>query len=85
MYYSGRWSTICNDGWDDKYASLVCAQLGFGQSGKLADFGAGIGSILEKVICSLNDTVLANCGHCGVGITVQCNHDRDVGVKCNCK
>ena len=62
---------------------MVCAQLGFGLSGKLADFGAGTGTILlEKVICSLNDTVLASCGHYGVGITVQCNHNDDAGVKC---
>ena len=84
VYYSGRWGTVCNDGWSDAYATLVCAQLGFGSSGKLADFGAGIGSIfLEKVMCTLNDTILAGCSHYGVGITVQCNHNDDVGVKCD--
>ena len=83
VYYRGGWGTVCNDGWDDNYASLVCAQLGFG-SGKLADFGAGTGSIfLDKVMCSSNDTTLAGCGHYGIGITVQCSHNDDVGVKCN--
>ena len=82
VYYNGRWGTVCNDGWDDNYASVVCAQLGF-KSGKLADFGAGTGSIfLDKVICSSTDTILASCGHYGVGITVQCIHNNDVGVKC---
>ena len=84
VYYNGRWGTVCNDGWNDNYASLVCAQLGFGSSGRLADFGAGTGTILlEKVLCSINDTILASCGYYGVGITVRCNHNDDVGVKCD--
>jgi len=83
VYYNGRWGTVCNDGWNDKYASLVCAQLGFGSSGSLTDFGPGTGNILlDKVKCSLNDTILASCGHYGVGI-VGCDHSKDVGVICN--
>ena len=84
VYYNGRWGTVCNNGLDDKYASLVCSQLGFGSSGKLADFGAGTGSIfLENVRCSPSNTILASCGHYGVGITVLCNHNHDIGVKCD--
>ena len=83
VYYSGRWGTVCNNLWNDKYASLVCVQLGFGSSGKLANFGAGSNSIfLDNVMCSANDTVLATCGHYGVGITVGCDHSKDVGIKC---
>ena len=75
---------MCNVGWNKRYASLMCAQLGFGLSGEMADFGPGTGSVLlEMVICSLNDAILANCGHYGVGITVHCNHNRDIGIKCN--
>ena len=81
VYYSGRWGTVCNDGWTDKYASLVCKQLGFG-SGELSDFGAGTGRIfLQNVRCQ-NDTILASCSHYGVGITAGCYHRDDVGVKC---
>ena len=83
VYYSGRWGTVCNDGWDDDYATRMCIQLGLGSSGKLADFGAGTGNILlQTVSCSINDTILATCGHYGVGITVGCGHSRDVGIKC---
>ena len=83
VYYNGRWGTICNDGWNDEYASLVCAQLGFGSSGILTNFGAGTSNIfLDNVHCSMNDTLLASCGYYGVGITVGCNHNNDVGVKC---
>ena len=83
VYYNGVWGTVCNDGWNDKYANLVCAQLGLGSLGRLADFGPGTGIVmLEKVLCSINDTILASCGHYGVGITVRCNHNNDIGVKC---
>ena len=75
---------MCNDGWNDSYASLVCTQLGFGSSGSLAYFGPGTGSVfLDNVICSTDDTILANCGHYGVGITVNCGHTNDVGVTCS--
>ena len=74
---------MCNNLWNDKYASLVCVQLGYGSSGKLANFGAGSNSILlDNVMCFANDTVLAACGHYGVGITVGCDHSKDVGIKC---
>ena len=74
---------MCNDGWTNKYASLVCAQLGFGSSGELADFGPGTGTIiLAKVVCTMNDTIIASCGQYGVGITVGCDHNDDIGVKC---
>ena len=84
VYYSSRWGTVCNDGWTNKYASLVCAQLGFGSSGELADFGPGAGHIfLDKVMCSQNSTILASCAHYGIGITAGCDHNDDVGLKCN--
>ena len=83
VYYNGIWGTVCNNGWNDKYANLICAQLGFGSSGRLADFGPGTGIVmLERVLCSINDTILASCGHYGVGITVECSHNNDIGVKC---
>ena len=84
VYYNGRWGTVCNDGWNDKYASLVCAQLGLSSFGRLADFGPGtVNVFLDNLLCSPNDTVLARCGHYGVGITVGCDHNDDVGVKCD--
>ena len=83
MYYNDRWGTVCsNDGWNDKYASLVCTRLGFA-SGESANFGYGYGTVLlEIVMCSINNTFPAGCIHYGVGITVGCGHSTDVGVKC---
>jgi len=73
VYYNGRWGAVCNDGWDEFDAKIVCRQLGF-ESAELADFGlvAQNGILLDNVMCSINDVMLSSCGHYGVGIRVGC-------------
>ena len=89
VYHSGEWGTVCDDGWDDTDASVVCRQLGFGSSGTAigsAGFGQGSGSIwLDSVTCTGSESTLAICGHLGVGITVSCDHSEDAGVICSRK
>jgi len=83
VYYNGEWGTVCSNGWDDSDSSLVCAQLGFKLSKTLKEPMPGTGRVfLDNVICSSNDMVLANCGHYGVGITTNCDHSKDVAIKC---
>ena len=85
--YNGQWGTICDDGWDDTDAGVVCRQLGFGSSGTAigsAGFGQGLGPIwLNFVTCSGNESILASCGHVGVGISRGCSHNEDAGVRCS--
>ena len=85
--YNGEWGTVCHDGWDDTDAGVVCRQLGFGSSGTAigsAGFGQGSGSIwLDSVTCSGNESTLASCGHLGVGVSRNCRHSKDVGVRCS--
>ena len=85
--YNGEWGTVCDDGWDDTDAGVVCRQLGFGSSGTAigsAGFGQGSGSIwLDSVACIGNESTLASCGHLGVGITRSCSHSEDAGVRCS--
>ena len=86
VYYNGEWGTVCDDGWDDTDAGVVCRQLGFGSSGAAIGspgFGQGSGSIwLDSVMCTGSESILASCGHLGVGITVSCDHTKDAGVIC---
>ena len=92
--YNGEWGTVCDDGWDDIDAGVVCRQLGFGSSGTAigssgtaigsAGFGQGSGSILlDSVLCSGSELTLTSCGHLGINITRSCSHGEDAGVRCN--
>ena len=85
--YNGKWGTVCDDGWDDTDAGVVCRQLGFGSSGTAigsAHFGQGSGSILlDSVTCTGNESTLASCGHLGVNFTRSCDHSKDAGVRCS--
>ena len=87
VYYNYQWGTVCDNGWDDTDAGVVCRQLGFGSSGTAigsAGFGQGSGSIwLDSVTCIGSESTLASCGHLGVGITRFYYHYEDAGVKCS--
>ena len=84
--YNGEWGTVCDDGWDDTDAGVVCRQLGFGSSELSvysAAFGQGTGPIfLDNVLCDGSEQALAKCGHLGVNITRSCSHGDDAGVRC---
>ena len=86
VYYNGEWGTVCDDGWDDTDAGVVCRQLGFGSSGTAigsAGFGRGSGAIwMDSVLCIGNELTLARCYHAGVGVTGSCSHGNDAGVRC---
>ena len=84
--YNGEWGTVCDNGWDDTDAGVVCRQLGFGSSGTAigsADFGQGSGPIwLDSVFCTGNELSLVNCYHAGINVTGSCSHSNDAGVRC---
>ena len=84
--YNGEWGTVCDDGWDNIDAGVVCRQLGLGTSGisySRAYFGQGSGPIwLDNIDCIGNESTLASCGHLGVNIIRSCSHREDAGVRC---
>ena len=87
VYYNYQWGTVCDDGWDDTDAGVVCRQLGFGSLGTAissAEFGQGSGSIwLDSVACNGTEPILASCGHLGINVTASCSHANDAGVRCS--
>ena len=81
--YNGEWSTVCDDGWDNTDASVVCRQLGFGLSGATIGFGQHSKHIfLNDVTCTGTEATLARCAHTGMNITATCNSSVAAGVIC---
>ena len=85
--YGGEWGTVCDDGWDNIDAGVVCRQLGFGsrraKAYRKAYFSQGSGPILlDNVTCTGSEVTLANCEHLGFNNTRSCSHSEDAGVRC---
>ena len=87
IMYQGIWGTICNDGWDDIDATVVCRQLGFlnGITTKTL-FTSLISSgpvWIRQVECLGNESKLLQCPHIEFESFGNCSHAQDVQVKCN--
>ncbi|KAK7091735.1 adhesion G-protein coupled receptor G2-like [Littorina saxatilis] len=76
------WGTVCDDGWDDRDATVVCRQLGLGTTGQAknkAFYGPGSGDIhMDNVKCRGTES---NLGHCTWSSNI-CFHSEDAGVLC---
>ncbi|XP_071836531.1 scavenger receptor cysteine-rich domain-containing protein DMBT1-like [Apostichopus japonicus] len=85
VYHNGHWGTICDDGWDDNDASVVCRQFGYSNIGSArnsAAFGTGTGQIwLDDVSCSGSEIRIEDCQNNGWG-QHNCEHGDDAGVHC---
>ncbi|MGH0144772.1 UNVERIFIED_CONTAM: hypothetical protein FKN15_004171 [Acipenser sinensis] len=86
IYINGQWGTICDDGWTDRDAEVVCRQLGYKGLAKartMAYFGEGKGPIhIDNVKCTGNERSLADCIKQPIGMH-NCRHSEDAGVICN--
>ena len=85
VYYNGEWGTVCDHGWDNADARVVCRQLGFGSSGsayKSAYYGRGAGPIwLSNISCIGIESNLAECHY--FDVIGDCTHSNDAGVSCS--
>ena len=83
MYIGGQWVRVCDDGWDDSEAGVVCRQLGFGSSGRVQQYQiSGSGEILiPNFSCSGNESMLLSCNHREMGMS-DCDNSDDVRVIC---
>ncbi|XP_068177668.1 neurotrypsin isoform X3 [Antennarius striatus] len=86
LYLSGQWGTVCDDGWSDRDAEVVCRQLGYSGVSKarvMAYFGEGTGPIhVDNVKCSGEERSIADCIKQAPGIH-NCRHSEDAGVICD--
>ena len=90
IYNNNRWGTVCDDGWDNNDAKVVCRQLGYdvSRSGTFTShqsWGGGSGSIwMDDVTCSGRESSLDNCGKRGNSWgSHNCGHHEDAGVTCS--
>ncbi|KFR05284.1 Neurotrypsin, partial [Nipponia nippon] len=85
IFINGQWGTICDDGWSDKDAAVVCRQLGYkgpARARTMAYFGEGKGPIhVDNVKCTGNERSLADCIKQDIGMH-NCRHSEDAGVIC---
>ncbi|XP_057700240.1 neurotrypsin [Corythoichthys intestinalis] len=86
IYLSGQWGTVCDDGWTDRDAEVVCRQMGYRGQAKarvMAYFGEGTGPIhVDNVKCSGDERSISDCIKQATG-THNCRHSEDAGVICD--
>ncbi|XP_024905424.1 soluble scavenger receptor cysteine-rich domain-containing protein SSC5D isoform X2 [Pteropus alecto] len=85
VWHSGRWGTVCDDGWDLRDAAVACRELGCG--GALAApggarFGPGLGPVwMDDVGCGGGEQALRDCPRSPWGRS-NCDHSEDAGLVC---
>ncbi|XP_078572159.1 MAM and LDL-receptor class A domain-containing protein 2-like isoform X1 [Branchiostoma floridae x Branchiostoma japonicum] len=87
IYYNHRWGTICNIGWTQTSADVVCAQLGYKASvwtGSRYPAPDSTPILLDDVTCdSRNKSRITECRtKPWENWSPLCNHARDVSVGC---
>uniref|UniRef100_A0A9J7Y4W7 Soluble scavenger receptor cysteine-rich domain-containing protein SSC5D n=1 Tax=Cyprinus carpio carpio TaxID=630221 RepID=A0A9J7Y4W7_CYPCA len=84
VFFDGQWGTVCDDGWDQSDAAVVCREMGCGdviEAKSGAYFGQGSGLVwLSDLQCGSYST-LRNCNSKGWGQN-SCGHEKDAGVAC---
>uniref|UniRef100_A0A8D3E1I4 Lysyl oxidase homolog n=1 Tax=Scophthalmus maximus TaxID=52904 RepID=A0A8D3E1I4_SCOMX len=82
---NGEWGTVCDDNWNNRAATVVCRELGFGSAKEAltgARMGQGIGPVhMNEVECSGFEKSLTEC-HFNRE-SVGCSHEEDAAVRCN--
>ncbi|XP_025112753.1 deleted in malignant brain tumors 1 protein-like [Pomacea canaliculata] len=82
----GVWSTVCDDNWDSREATVVCRSLGLsgGTAYSLARFGQGNPSwpiLVDDTECTGSEASLGDC-YFVTGSNVNCDHGEDASVVC---
>jgi len=85
VYHNGIWGTVCNNGFTDAAARVVCYSLGFGYVGQemnISTYGVANGIIwLKDIQCEGTERHIGDCSHSG-WLVHDCTHNEDVAVSC---
>ena len=83
--HNNIWGTVCDDGFDDAAAKVVCHMLGYGYFGHFLSnaYGADPNKPmwLDDVRCNGTEGNISDCRHRGWGIH-DCNKEEVVSVSC---
>ncbi|KAL9954261.1 hypothetical protein ACROYT_G041776 [Oculina patagonica] len=87
VYHQGVWSTVCDEGWDENDALVVCRELGYPgvtMTTKGSYYGSEGTIKIEMVSCYGNETKLSQCAYETSAETSECRTgwDKEAGVIC---
>jgi len=85
VFHANQWGTVCDDGFTDAAAKVVCYSLGYGYVGRkvninLYDVGDGL-IWLKSIKCNGTEQHIGACSHGDWGVH-SCTHREDVAVSC---
>ena len=87
IFYDGQWGTVCDDGWDDDDAAVICQQLGYSRHGAQAARWPSLRNESQPIHFSnvgcLGTELRSDA--CDRGEPITCDHGQDAGVVCKCK
>uniref|UniRef100_K1PJG4 Deleted in malignant brain tumors 1 protein n=1 Tax=Magallana gigas TaxID=29159 RepID=K1PJG4_MAGGI len=86
VFHNGEWGTVCDDGFNDRIASVVCRTLGLpwntSEAYCCARNGRGTGQIwMDDVYCDGSESRIEDCRHNGWG-SHNCGHYEDLSINC---
>ncbi|CAC5370696.1 unnamed protein product [Mytilus coruscus] len=91
VLFNGKWSTICDEEWDDNEATTICRMLTSyplnkivaGKAFRNSYFGGGsYTAALSNLKCNGSEVDLLHCSM-NKGGRPHCDHSRDAGVSCS--
>lgn len=91
IHRNGEWRAICDEGWDDQDAAVVCTELGFGPAGAVTTTASAFGAHaltgygVTNVDCEAGTTSMVNCSLTEVSTSYTCGDSlsRVAGVRCS--
>ena len=77
---------VCDDGWGEAEARVLCRQLGYGpgtvHGSALFGQNRQLDILLDDVACAGTEASLAGCAY-SAGPTSDCGHFEDLGIECS--